>query len=338
MWSEVLTPNREARWPWTDHVQSLSELPSDALKEAVEFDRHLWALAERDPEAAARESVSNQIHYRHGVPRLGEPIFRTPQQAERSQPRMYCDRGTGHLGTGLYFFGTLSAAFHSGYGFAPQLGEMGERELREATAGLVWVIDVSSLSPPDVDERKAWEETHGAVRYLFSEEKVYEYHDFAKNLLCYPSGVAALARMTTELTEAEEAAAVAGKQSDDNPDDDDLWSAAYDLDQEVKRLREHQRRATDTLRGDVRDIDWKAPSREMPPDRESYLAVAPLASRAQAAVDAYVLDVEERRFPGYHPMTYYMRLLNVTAIVHQDWRQHNSGSIGNIWYPWLSDS
>jgi hypothetical protein len=336
VWRDALVPNKTVKQPWADHVRPFAELPSAALHEAVGFDKHLWELAKTDAKEAAKESVLGRIHYRHGAPRVGEPIYRTPARAERNQPTMACGRGTGHLGTGLYFFGTLSAAFHSRGRFAPKLSRMDEATLREETQH-VWVVDVSSLDPPlDVDFRE-WAKTHPTVRYLFGDKQVWKYHDFAKALLCYPSGLTYYRKIAAELAEATAALAVAKAAWWDAPsgDDDEAATAMWELEDTVKQLETKERSVGRNLERDLHRIDWDAPRWEQI-DRPSYSDVEPLAPTAQAAVDAYVRDVEERRFPGYHPMTYYMRSIGVSAIIHRDWGQHNAGDVGNIWYPEVS--
>jgi hypothetical protein len=356
MWRDVLTSNPSARWPWTDHVRPFSDLPSAAIKEAIEFDQHLWAIAETDPDEAAKESVYSGIHYRSGAPRMGEPLYRSRGAAERGQRSMYCGRGTGHLGTGLYFFGTLSAATKEGaWTVDSRLAGMSESALRKALRGIT-VVDVSSLVIPTFEDWKEWAQTHDIIRYP-DKPKSLAYEAFGKALLCYPGALVLLSKKLTELDGMQVRLADVNAQIDallDGPDDEQLSEAASEAIDTLWYERDdlwRDQKALDSRIGDVRSdlhawvtrIDWNAPRWESVPDRPSEYGIdrspsliesyQPLPPRAQAAVDAFERDITERRFPGFHPMTYYMRSIGVAAIVQRDWTEHNDGMRGCIWYP-----
>ena len=106
----------------------------------------------------------------------------------------------------------------------------------------------------------------------------------------------------------------------------------FSLRNNLKKLRDELRDAESRVRRDVSTIDFDAPSFQLP-DRDSYMDVEPLGTRAQAAVNAYARDVEKRDFPGYHPMTYYMGALGIQAVIQSNWGELNSGDVGCIWYP-----
>jgi hypothetical protein len=76
-----------------------------ATAEDAAADRDVQAAAARDPEKAFWAVRKRQVFYRVGAARLGEPL-----------PKMDCGRDTGHIGSGLYFFGTYAAAVRSAGG------------------------------------------------------------------------------------------------------------------------------------------------------------------------------------------------------------------------------
>lgn len=308
------------------------------------FDRHLWELAKTDPEKAAQESAYGGVHYRTGAPRIGEPIFRTPEDAALDQRNMYCGRHTGHFGTGLYFFGTLSAAFKSGAVFwagtpgvrmAQEFGSWEEVRLREEFRH-VWAVGVSSLQPPSgVADPREWRREHDHIRYLFEHKQVLKYHDFARALMCYPAYRADVVRLEAQVAAAKAEETAWDKAYDEAETEEEeetadrlMWAAR----EEYRRLRSEWERKESRLRRYTFTIDWDSPSHEPVPERAA-LAYKPLAPRAEVAINRYLDDIKDRRFPGYHPMTYYMRSIGVAAIIHRDWSEHNSGGIGNIWYP-----
>ncbi|RLB37260.1 MAG: hypothetical protein DRH30_13495 [Deltaproteobacteria bacterium] len=319
-----MEPNRAKQMPWADHVQPFSDLPWKAIQQAIGFDRSLFELAKTDRHDAAWSCIAGKIHYRSGAPRLGEPIFVDQSHAKHGYEKMSCGRGTGHLGSGLYFFGTLTAAYGA---HLSELSDASETQIREKMKH-VWVVDVSSIP-------------EGAVR-LPDHEKMWKMHGFAKAMICYPDDLASYRKVKSAVKEnAARSEALSlemdemlkGDDSDPVPDgyeglEDDMHSLRDDL----RDLRNKLRDAENRVRRDVSTIDFDAPAFQLP-SRASYMDVEPLGAQAQTAVDAYSLDVEERNFPGYHPMTYYMGALGVQAVIQSDWGELNSGDVGCIWYP-----
>lgn len=96
-----------SKLPWTGKV-----VPVDATDEAytAEVLRRAKGSYADYPRTLmeARERGLPVRFYRAGEPTLGEPVLRG------GKLNMSCGRGTGHLGTGLYFFGTLRAAAQNG--------------------------------------------------------------------------------------------------------------------------------------------------------------------------------------------------------------------------------
>jgi len=152
-------------YPWTDAVEPADE--SD-----IEFDVELQALACIDTRRAVRAAHSRRIFYRTGAPRLGERFGRGE-----------CGRGTGHFGSGLYFFGTLSAALGSAAGPSLHRRAVDYSNLR----GVYRVI-----GGPD-DPRMTW-----------SIEEARNVHEVGKALLCFPGAATSAIKLKQEADEAFE--------------------------------------------------------------------------------------------------------------------------------------
>lgn len=340
MWSdhEVLTPNRGHAWPWEGHVHPLDQLPDSAIRGFVERDRDLWELARRDPDRAVQTAIEERIFFRRNEPRLGEPIYRSPENAALDRQNVHCGRGTGHLGTGLYFFGTLQAAADT-----KRLYEPGA-DLRGLVRG-VYLVDMEHVPAERI--------------YMPTADETRRAHDFASALICWP----AARRRADDAEDAVDAAQKAfdAAQADDDGSDDDFYAieelrdvlrdARHELRQarvELQRRREVLDR--DRLKPNV-DVDelismlsevdrtpihgrapiapWRRPAVVEAPMPE----VEPLPKLVGEAIARYVEDVEMRRFPGFHPMTYYMQERGYEAVLHASWGEFNSGDIGNLWYP-----
>jgi len=94
-------------FPWDDKIVPIDASDLAYMSEVEQIE------SQRGREAAARFVLGreNRRFYRRNQPRLGEPVFKSEaSRARGTTPSMYCGRGTGHLGSGLYFFGTLRAA------------------------------------------------------------------------------------------------------------------------------------------------------------------------------------------------------------------------------------
>lgn len=336
MWSEALTPNRSVQWPWEGHVHRLDELDEAAIRGFVERDRELWALAQREPDRAARIAIEDRVFFRRNEPRLGEPIYRSPENAKLDRQNVHCGRGTGHLGTGLYFFGTLQAAA------SKRIHEPGV-DLRELVRG-IYLVDMEHVP----DERIC----------MPTAAETQALHDFAKALICWPDARQAVERAQEELQWAEEAFEAA--DVDDGSDEAfyalqeagdarrraqrDLRDALLELDRRQNVLERRQLQPNmdiDELIEMLGEIDRTPreghvhvpPWRRTEPEDVSLPEVKPLAPAVMEAIERYQGDVAERRFPGYHPMTYYMQERGFEAVLHASWHEFNSGDIGNLWYP-----
>lgn len=326
--------------PWDGHVHSLVDLDSTALQQFVERDRDLWRMAETDPDGATRLAIEERVFFRRNPPRLGEPIFRTASNAEGGRQSMYCGRGTGHLGTGLYFFGTLRAAI--GRAFDQARGA----ELRQLVRG-IYAVDMEHVPSERI--------------YMPTARQTQRMHSFANALICWPSerrrGEAARRRV--------EAAEVALKRARLRAEGDGSDQAFYAEEEAREELREakkvlretvaslarwRDKMQADRLRPNVsidelmemldepvrggptvdKRVSWKPPAL---PVEEPLPDVPEPPPEAAAAISLYMQDVDGRRFPGYHPMTYYMTALGYSAVLHASWDEFNGGDIGNIWYP-----
>lgn len=134
-----LRPNVGKRWPWEGRLFPLASMDDRVIRHFVTRDEDLWAMAERDPDDAARPAIAERIFFRRNQPRLGEPLYRSPENAKLDRQNMYCGRGTGHLGTGLYFFGTLRAAVDS-----KRLYDASGEELRRLVSEIYTRVGTSS--------------------------------------------------------------------------------------------------------------------------------------------------------------------------------------------------
>lgn len=82
-------------YPWHGRVKPVWLDPAPDLA----FAARVRQWHEQRPDLAATFVTQRGWYYRVGAPVLGEPLS-----------QMTCSRDTGHLGSGLYFFGTLDAA------------------------------------------------------------------------------------------------------------------------------------------------------------------------------------------------------------------------------------
>jgi hypothetical protein len=340
-----LASNRGERWPWEGHVHPLAELDDEVLLDLVRRDRVLWARAQYDPQGATLQAIEDRLFFRRNEPRLGEPLYRTPAQAEQDQRNMYCGRGTGHLGTGLYFFGTLHAA--ADLNTFPESPD----RIRELVSD-VWAVDMEHI--PD------------ARIYMSDAEATGRAHRFAKAMLCWPPERRSAKVAYAAVRAAQEALEAAQALLDLDEDDDEAFYGVEDAEQSLREASRSARSAlvtaertaeyldTHRLRrvqpnGDFLDdlIDLIDETKDEPqrhgprgalPTRRSepvlqLRAVPEPAPDVATAIERYVEDAQGRRFPGYHPMTYYMRELGYDAVLHTGWDEFNSGDIGNLWYP-----
>lgn len=94
-------------YPWDGHVHPTT--PEDiAASQAIE--REVVARYGDRDRLAGRVIAGPKkprLFFRAGAATLGEPVFRGDVAS------MTCGRGTGHLGSGLYFFGTYAPALRS---------------------------------------------------------------------------------------------------------------------------------------------------------------------------------------------------------------------------------
>ena len=316
--------NPATSYPWDGHVKRLVDLNEDVVRQFVERDREHHRIAERDPREAWHLAFEEKLFFRAGAPRLGEPLYRDPLEAERGWTRVSAGRGTGHLGTGLYFFGTLKAASRKGMDG-------------------VWVVDLSSVPDKQI--------------LTPGRDLTHDLHDLGNALGSWPSYHA------RAIEAAEEQLAVARALWDarralreaEGGEHDRFWDKQYELEAELKEAKARFRDAERDLerayrrieKGSLRErVDFFFAERERleydsgesvhvaAAERDlRYVLRAKLPPTAAYAVRRYEEDIENRRFPGYRPMTYYMRRNGFAAVVHRDWREFNSGVIGNIWYP-----
>jgi hypothetical protein len=337
-----IRPNRGERWPWEGHVHPLAHMSGETLRSFVERDRELWEIAERDPDRATRQAIEDRIFFRRLPPRLGEPIYRTAEQAKLDQRNMYCGRGTGHLGTGFYFFGTLRAAADSS-----RIYEATGDELRELLSA-VYAVDMEHVP----DDRI----------FMPGAQETQRVHAFGEAMLCWPRRQLKAVGARGAVLGAQEAAEAAEAVLDRDDSDDAFYaweeakealrdaqvafrSARASLDITADKLREPGLRPNMFI-DEILDIidevkDEPRVPREhvyvepeptpLPPLMDMSLPEPPPA--AFESIERYLDDVAERRFPGFHPMTYYMVERGYEAVLHASWGEFNSGDIGNIWYP-----
>lgn len=339
---EALTPNRGAPWPWDGHLHALHTMDIETLRHFVQRDRDLWALADTDPDEATRLAIDERVFFRRNPPRLGEPIYRSEEYAERDRQNMYCGRGTGHLGTGLYFFGTLRAAVDS-----VDIYRARADELRQLVRG-IYAVDMEHVP----DDRI----------YMPTARQTQRMHAFANALICWPVEHRRAEAARRDAQAAEEAFEQARLRAEEEDSDeafyaeeearDELREAKRDLRSAVADLsRRRDTMEADQLQPNVSidelleilgepdrtpsGLSAKRPPWEPPaPRAEEPLPDVPAPPPAAAnAIERYLQDVEAQRFPGYHPMTYYMTALGYEAVLHASWGEFNSGDIGNLWYP-----
>jgi hypothetical protein len=322
-----LTPNAAAKMPWSSHVKRLIDFDDSIVRQFVERDREHWQIAESDPRRAWHRAFEEKLFFRSGPPRLGEPLYRDKLEAEKGWTRTPMGRGTGHLGTGLYFFGTLRAALHG----------------HEENLGSVWVVDLSSLTDGEIltPGRDMTHDLHDMGRALggWSSDKAYAVEGAELRL----SLAEQIARLQEELRNA------------DGEEWEALYEQQYELREQLKEARGVYDRAESALKraynrirqGSIReypdwdfaergtlDFDDAVPAEVTAATRDlKYVEAAKLPPTAAYAVERYEDDVARHTFPGYRPLTYYMRRKRIAAVVHRDWREFNSGDIGNIWYP-----
>lgn len=336
-------PNPGTTYPWDGFVYPLAEQEDHVIKQLVGRDIELFQEAQNDPNRAALQVRSEGLLFRTGRPRIGEPLFRNELDIRFDHPSMNCGRGTGHLGTGLYFFGTLSAATGS-FERRSRDWPTDPDAMREAVRG-VYVVDISEVPrdrihvPPD-------------------SEATTDLHGFGKAMLCWPYHYERYHKLKAELEEAQQR--VRELQSEDEALTDKLldegWSMRqilrhdsheqlsadqFKAEERAKELESYVRQAKGDARMDVRKMKQQGPKLYSSSvyldedDTERYLTEPP--PEVRPAIDAYLRDLEHPYIPGYHPMTYYMTQMGYQMVVHGSWIQLNSGDIGNIWYPFEVD-
>jgi len=182
-------------FPWDGKVVPIDASDMSYMREIERIER------ERGAELAAQFIlfVDRRRFYRRDPPRLGEPIFRY-----RSNRRMYCGRGSGHLGSGLYFFGTLRAA------------------LDGDTPSNVFRIVEGPQNPYITRNR---EDTH-------------KLHDFGKALLCYSDDLQAYEDAAHRMEESKKRLASFERYSDEWYDlDQEIAENKGEVNDALSRLR-----------------------------------------------------------------------------------------------------
>lgn len=335
-WEETLEefayevePNPGTRYPWDEHVYPLAEQSMATIKDLVRRDREMFR---KDPSLAAMDTIREGLMFRSGRPRIGEPLFRSETQVKFRAPNIHCGRGTGHLGTGLYFFGTLSSA--TGVYWSGRDWPRDNDEILDIVRG-VYIVDISG-----VDESK--------IYIPRNDEKTNDLHGFGKALICWPDHYEQYLLKKAESNHIErELSRVQQIEGDreyrgepvvatikgDELQFEDALDALYELRDVLRETRKKERNAEKLARADVRRMRFDGPRMHVSktiPEGEQWTE-PPEAVRP--AIDAYLADLEHPLVPGYHPMTYYMTQIGYELVVHGSWDQLNSGDIGNIWYP-----
>jgi len=347
--------------PWAGHVRPLSEMDDATIAAFVARDLELWALAETEPFRAVQQAIGDRVFFRAGAPRFGEPVYRSEQAAEDDQRNMYCGRSTGHLGTGLYFFGTLTAAAAAPRSPSTVLGGAGdpyaaphrraslEALVRERRSD-VWVVDMEHVP----DERI----------FMPDAAATQHTHDFAKALLCWEPERRRAEHARDAVATGQESLQAA-QAALDLEDTDEAFYDAEDAKDAVREARRSFRSALADLERLLSDLESCPVRRVRPngfiedlldvieetkglPARPAPAYVEPVPAPELPPVDfsiprpppavaeairRYLDDTEVRRFPGFHPMTYYMAEVGYEAVLHASWGEFNSGGKGNIWYP-----
>lgn len=293
-------PRRALRYnpgfPWDGHV-----VPVDAsdlayarrqLRVAKMFGRSLPAIAIFMPETDGYQ----RRFYRRGSPRLGEPVSRTS-----TGKHMYCGRDSGHLGSGLYFFGTLRAAATTDW-----TRELDEMELIDPPANVYRVED--GPQNPYI--------TGAAAK---DAEKL---HRFGRALICLADSIRdePWLRLRRQIAQARAELDLAIANDDDRE---------YELTTEHERLKRRHGDAIADIQRDLHTIQFAGPRSE-PVGVWNRSAPPPLSPRVADAIRRYQTE------GLYHPMTYYMRSLGYDGVLHTNDHEFESGGMGCIWYPEVS--
>lgn len=155
-------------YPWAGHVHPIDD--SD-----FRYKRELESIESKDGvDRAVSRILGRGIFYRVGAPVLGEPL-----------KRMSCSRGTGHFGTGLYFFGTLRAAMKYG--------------------------PIDSI----------YRVSHGPSNPMYlTKRNVHSLHEFARATLCAPQAFIEYTEISHRVQELESRQAEILSLEDDDPSDE----------------------------------------------------------------------------------------------------------------------
>jgi hypothetical protein len=152
-------------YPWVDAVVPVVADPEPDYRLAAK----VRAYVEQGRPDYARAVIRERgWYYRVHAPRLGEPLS-----------QMSCGRGTGHYGSGLYFFGTFDAALQTAQGVL--------EEVYRVVGGPKNPYRVGAAE----DEPTAWEAS-------------WKLHKFGKALLCLPAAEEDRLELTREIRTADE--------------------------------------------------------------------------------------------------------------------------------------
>lgn len=152
-------------YPWVDAVVPVVADPEPDYRLAAK----VRAYVEQGRPDYARAVIRERgWYYRVHAPRLGEPLS-----------QMSCGRGTGHYGSGLYFFGTFDAALQSAQGVL--------EEVYRVVGGPQKPYRVGSLEA----DPAAWDTS-------------WKLHALGKALICWPAAEEARREMTREIRAADE--------------------------------------------------------------------------------------------------------------------------------------
>lgn len=333
-WEETLEefayevePNPGGRYPWDDHVYPLAEQSMATIKDLIRRDREVFR---KEPALAAYETIKDGLMFRSGRPRIGEPLFRSEMQVKLRAPNINCGRGTGHLGTGLYFFGTLSAA--TGVYWSGRDWPSDNDKILDVVRG-VYIVDISG-----VDENK--------IYIPRDDENTNKLHGFGRALICWPdhyeqyllkrSARKHIDREISRIRQIEDDPTYRGEPVIATIEGEELQfeealDALYELRDARREAKKQERIAEQDTEANARKMRFDGPRLHVKEASPEEWNKPPEAVRP--AIDAYLAELEDPSIPGYHPMTYYMTQMGYELVVHRSWDQLNSGDIGNIWYP-----